>query len=187
MRFRKGLVASMLAIACAPVLAADDRFFRDSPNSMSGFMPATDPLYTKECGSCHTPYLPGLLPARSWELQMKRMSKHFGEIVTLPPQVHGAILKYLVDNAADRSRYEGSIALMERVAPDHTPYRFREVPLFREMHVIILDVIDRKPKIRVRKLTNCIGCHQMADQGSFGNDELLIPGLTPTRKRPPGS
>jgi hypothetical protein len=34
----------------------------------------------------------------------------------------------------------------------------------------------------VRRLTNCNACHQMADEGSFGNDELLIPGLTPSTR-----
>lgn len=178
-------VVLLAALACLPALAANDRFWKESPDSMNGFMPARDPLYVKECGACHTPYLPGLLPARSWELHMQRLDKHFGENVALAPPAHAAILKYLTDNAADRSRYEGSLTLMERIDPRRTPYRFLDVPLFLENHRIVLEVIDRKPKLKVRRLTNCIDCHQMADEGSFGNTELVIPGLTRTdRKRP---
>jgi hypothetical protein len=49
------------------------------------------------------------------------------------------------------------------------------------MHRIVLEVIDLKPKIKVRTLTNCNACHQRAAEGSFWIDELVVPGLTPTR------
>ena len=31
-----------------------------------GVAPVENPQYLEECGSCHFPYQPGLLPARSW-------------------------------------------------------------------------------------------------------------------------
>ena len=176
-------LAVLVTAACTLAGAANDRFFKEAPGSMNGFMPVTDPLYTKECGACHTAYLPGLLPARSWQLHMDLLHKHFGDNIALKPADHAAILKYLVDNAADRSQYEGSLTIMERVDRKQTPYRFQDMALYREMHRIILEVIERKSKIKVRRLTNCGDCHQAADEGSFGNSELLIPGLTPTRKQ----
>jgi hypothetical protein len=182
MRLAKIAAVVLTAAACLPALAANDRFWKRSPDSMNGFMTVKDPLYSKECGACHTAYLPGLLPARSWELHMQRLDRHFGENVTLKPELHAAILRYLVDHAADRSRYEGSLTMMERIDPKRTPYRFMDVPLYRENHRVVLEVIHRKPRIRVRRLTNCNACHQMADEGSFGNDELLIPGLTPSTR-----
>ena len=45
----------------------------------------------------------------------------------------------------------------------------------------MLEVINSKPRVKVRRLTNCNACHQGADEGSFGLLELLVPGLTPTR------
>ena len=183
MRFATRAAAAFLAaVATLACHAANDRFYKESPNSVNGFLAARDPLYVKECGSCHFPYSPGLLPARSWDLHMKRLEKHFGESVTLPPDTAAAIAKYLADNAADRSRFEGSLTFMERVDPNRTPYRFQQVPLFKEMHRVILEVIDRKPKIKVRTLSNCNGCHQGADDGSFGYEELYIPGLTMMRR-----
>ena len=172
---------TMAAIAAFTAHAANDRFYKDSPGSMHGFLAARDPLYVKECGSCHFPYSPGLLPARSWELHMKRLEKHFGESIALPPATQDAISRYLAENAADRSKFEGSLTFMERIDPKRTPYRFQQVPLFREMHRVVLEVIDRKPKIKVRTLTNCNGCHQAADEGSFGYEELLVPGLSMMR------
>ena len=172
-------LALALAVAAFSVDAADDRFDKEK-GPMRGFLAATDPLYVKECGACHFPYSPGLLPARSWELHLKRLDKHFGENVALNGETREALRRYLAENAADVSKYEGSHAFMERIEPSQTPYRLQEVLLYRTMHRIILEVINLKPKVKVRKLTNCNACHQGADNGSFANSELLIPGLTPT-------
>jgi hypothetical protein len=159
--------------------ASHERFHKDPANPKSGLMAATDPTYVKECGSCHFPYSPGLLPARSWELHMERLEKHFGESVVLPAATRDVVRQYLVENAADRSPFEGSRYLMARISPTATPYRFLEVPLYREMHNIILEVISIKTKVKVRTLTNCNACHQFAADGSFGTSELVVPGLTP--------
>jgi len=174
MRAAVALAAAATSFACQ---AANDRFYKEKPGSMNGFLAATDATYVKECGSCHFPYSPGLLPARSWELHMNRMEKHFGESLNLPEQSQAAIRRYLVENAADKSRFEGSLTMMERIDPARTPYRFWDVPLFREMHRMVAEVIDRKPRIKVRNLTNCNGCHRGAESGSFGYEELVVPGL----------
>jgi hypothetical protein len=174
------LIGSLLLSTFAH--AADDRFFKDKPGSMNGFLPGGDATYAKECGACHFAYSPGLLPARSWNLHMERLGKHFGESVTLDAATRASIQGYLTTNAADVSPYAGSKTYMERLNPEKTPYRFSDVPHFLTMHRIVLAVIDAKPKIKVRKTTNCDGCHQMADQGSFGIDELAIPGLTRTTR-----
>jgi len=158
--------------------AADDRFHKKTPDSMMGFLPARDPLYVKECGSCHFPYSPGLLPARSWMRQLDRMEKHFGESVKLAPDTRAQLQDYLTKNAADVSAYEGSKALMERVPASQTPYRFSEVLLFRQMHTVVWEVIHTKPKVKVKNLANCNACHTKADNGSFGLEEMYIPGLT---------
>ena len=175
------LLLAVLA-AALPAGAANDLFWKDKPGSMNGFIAATDPTYRKECGSCHFAYSPGLLPARSWERHMSRLEKHFGENVAIAEPARTTILRYLTENAADQSPYNGSKVMMERVEPGQTPYRFMDVPLFREMHRIVLEVINRKQKLKVRTLTNCDACHQWAPEGSFGNSELLVPGLTPSRK-----
>jgi mono/diheme cytochrome c family protein len=169
-----GLLASL---AVLPANAADERFWKDRPGATTGVVAATEPAYAKECGSCHFPYSPGLLPQRSWKLHMERLDKHFGEAVRLAPESQQAITRYLVDNAADVSRYEGSKVLMEQVATDRTPYRLRDVPLFHRKHSTILEVINVKPRVKVRALTNCGDCHQRAAEGDFSERALLVPGL----------
>jgi hypothetical protein len=171
-------VAALAACASLAAGAADDLFHKTSPGSKNGFLAATDPTYVKECGSCHFPYSPGLLPARSWKLQMSRMDKHFGESVSLDPATREHIAGYLDANAADRSPYAGSKIFMSRVKSEDTPYRFNELPVYREMHRIILEVISIKAKVSVRTLSNCGACHQYAPEGSFGYSELVVPGLT---------
>ncbi len=171
------------ALLCAfPAAAADDHFFKETPDSLNGFLAARDPTYVRECGSCHFAHSPGLLPARSWVRQMERMEKHFGETVRLPAEKRDHVQRYLVENAADRSAYAGSRTFMERVDPAAIPYRLLDVPLYREMHAIIREVIDSKPRVKVRTLTNCNGCHQGAGDGSFGLSELVVPGLTRTQR-----
>ncbi|HET7730524.1 MAG TPA: hypothetical protein VFK48_10865 [Usitatibacter sp.] len=177
-----GALAALAACAALGAPAADEIFQKDGPSSMNGFLAANHPLYVKECGGCHFPYSPGLLPERSWKLQFSRLEKHFGETIQLPPETHAALLAYVTENAADRSPYGGSITFMQRIDPKRTPYRLNDVPLFREMHRVMKEVIDRKQKVKVRTLTNCNACHQAADSGSFGYDELYVPGLSVSRK-----
>jgi diheme cytochrome c len=172
--------ALSFAFAASAAQAADDRFDK-TQGAMYGFLAATDPVYVKECGSCHFAYSPGVLPKRSWERHLERLDKHFGESVQLNPQTLAAVRRYLTENAADVSQYEGSKIFMERIDANTTPFRFQDIPRFRTMHRIVLEVITIKPKVKVRKLTNCNGCHQEAETGSYALNELLIPGLTPTR------
>jgi hypothetical protein len=114
---------------------------------------------------------------------MERLEKHFGESVQLNDATRRALQTYLASNAADVSPYEGSKTFMERIDPQSTPYRLRDVWLFRTMHRVVLEAIGTKPKVKIRNLTNCIDCHQYADEGSFGLTELLIPGITPLPNR----
>jgi hypothetical protein len=172
-----------IAAAALPAVGADDRFHKEKPGSMNGFLAATDPLYVKECGSCHFAFSPGLLPARSWELYVQRFDAHFGEKLGLDAATREKLREYLVANAADRSPYEGSKVFMERVEAKQTPYRLREVRLFREMHFVVTRVMHTDPRVKVKTLVDCGACHQLASEGSFGNSELVVPGLTPTTRK----
>jgi hypothetical protein len=171
------LYAAALAVSLTAG-AADDRFFKKTPDSMMGFLAVRDALYAKECGTCHFGYSPGLMPARSWVSVLDRMDQHFGETVRLEPAIRARLQAYLTANAADVSPYEGSKAFMERIPASFTPRRLATVPLFKEMHTVIHEVISTKTKVKVRTVTNCNACHQKADEGSFGLAELYIPGLT---------
>ena len=184
MRFAIRLVlAACAALASLAAPAANDRFFKESSDSVNGFMPARDATYVKECGSCHFPYSPGLLPARSWERYVQRFDSHFGEKLGFDDATREKLRAYLVENAADRSPYEGSKVFMERIEKDRTPYRLSDVRLYREMHFIISRMVRTDGRVKVKTLGDCGACHQMAAEGSFGNSELAIPGISPTTRR----
>jgi hypothetical protein len=168
-------------IVCVGAQAADDRFVKEKPDSMNGFMAVKNQQYLGECGSCHFAYLPGLLPERSWKLVMSTLDKHFGEKIQLPEATRQSLLQYLVDNASDRSPYAGSKWLNENIPSDVTARRITLVPWLAYKHTVVMEIIARNGKVEVRKLTNCNRCHTEIENGSVALAELYIPGLTKAR------
>ena len=77
--------------------------FADSySSSKTDVAPVNNQLYIKECGSCHFPYQPGLLPANSWKKMMVNLDKHFGVDATIAPEDFETLSKYLNDNSAEK-------------------------------------------------------------------------------------
>ncbi len=165
-------------VAAVPALAIDDLFDRRADNPHSGFQPALDARYQKECSGCHFVYLPGLLPARSWTLLLERLDKHFGENLDLQAEAREAIRRYLVENAADRSPYSGSRVLMESLPESYTPPRIQSMPRLRSSHRVMREVIARNSNVKVRTLVNCDNCHQRAQDGDFSLGDLRVDGLS---------
>jgi hypothetical protein len=173
-------LAAAVALMTLPGLAmgVDDRFAKDRPGSMSGFLVVTNDEYRKECGACHLAYSPGLLPARAWQRVMDGLDKHFGESVALRPDARAAITKYLADNAMDTSPYEGSKVLLQKIPDGYTPSRIMLMPYLAYVHTAIREGIAKNGNIQVKRFANCSQCHTEADSGSFAISELFIPGLT---------
>ena len=48
--------------------------------------PVDNPIYIEECGSCHIPYQPELLPSGSWEKITAVLDDHFGEELEINPE-----------------------------------------------------------------------------------------------------
>ncbi len=159
------LAAIALLAAGGVALGADDRFVKEKPGSMNGFLPVKNEQYLKECGACHFAYLPGLMPARDWEAVMTTLDKHFGENVQLAQPTRAALLRYLTDNA-------------DNIPASHTTRRITAIPYVAFKHTVVKEAISRNFAIAVRKLTNCQQCHTEIENGSIGIHELYIPGLT---------
>jgi diheme cytochrome c len=171
------LVLAAAAAASLSALGADDRYWRDNPSQKTGFLEVNDPVYAKQCGQCHFAYLPGLLPQRSWQRILSKPADHFGTSLPLTPAALEQVSKYLGENAADVSPYEGSKALLQLISPDKTPVRVSELIVIRRKHVAILEVINMRRPLKVQDLTNCDACHTKAAQGDFAVKRLSIPGL----------
>ena len=55
----------------------------------------------QECGTCHEPFPPQMLPMHAWWEIMHRLHDHMGEVATLPEAARAGIQAYLLANASD--------------------------------------------------------------------------------------
>jgi hypothetical protein len=153
----------LLLVVAAPVAAGDTVL----P------MPATA-SYRSECGSCHTAYAPGFLPAASWSRLMDELNRHFGDDASLKPAQRDLIASQLQALAMDTPN--GNSAIAARNAgrwASEPPLRITPSPFFRYLHDEIPDSIWKRPKI-VSK-SNCVACHLRADEGRYPESEIQIP------------
>jgi len=95
----KNLLTLILAVGGTTLLIA-----QAPANDEAIFPMPTGKTYVNECGSCHTAYAPGLLPARSWRKMMGELENHFGEDASLEEPQRLEILKHLELLAADGSQ-----------------------------------------------------------------------------------
>lgn len=135
--------------------------------------PNTSPTYVKECGACHFPYQPGLLPERSWRRIMGTLGDHFGENAELKISEREAILTYLTAGAADHADNTRSREVMATLKPSEVPTRVTSVLYTGGIHGGFLD-----PKFlgipRVKTLADCAACHPKAPQGRFVHRNYVV-------------
>ena len=139
-----------------------------------GVASVTDKFYVKECASCHFAYQPGLLPSRSWKKVMKNLDNHFDTDASLEPQDNARILKYLVENSAEKfTNYKRSKKINNSIRSDETPIAVTATRYFINKHKDIRkDLITQK---EVKSLSNCMACHTTADKGSYSERDINIP------------
>jgi len=125
---------------------------------------ATNPTWKTECGSCHVPYPPALLPAASWRAIMTDLNRHFGADASLEPQSAAEITTFLVQHAG---RDRGS-------APGQPILRITETAWFKHEHEEKLPAtIWRHPA--VKSPANCSACHTKAADGDYSEATLRVP------------
>jgi cytochrome c553 len=130
-------------------------------------------LYLAECGSCHTAYAPGMLPARSWRRLLDGLEDHFGEDATLEEPKRLALIKELetLAEAGGKLRLE---RLRAAIPAAETPLRISDNPYVRALHDELPESVWRRKGVGSR--ANCGGCHQHANTGHYAERELRIPG-----------
>jgi Dihaem cytochrome c len=147
-----------------------------SSGKTPGVAPVANPQYLEECGSCHFPYQPGLLPERSWSKLMTGLEDHFAENAELPLEDANSITDYLIKNAADHANYKRSKKIMKSLHPNQLPLRVSKTPYFIKKHnELSRKMVQDNPK--VGSISNCKACHTKAEKGSFSEREILIPGF----------
>jgi mono/diheme cytochrome c family protein len=132
--------------------------------------------YVAECSSCHMAYPASFLPARSWKKLMGDLGNHFGDNAELSDATRQQITDYLLANAGDRSGDRRGARFAGSAPANETPLRITALPYFKREHREIPQrYIRDNPK--VGSLSNCAACHTKAEQGSFREREISIPGV----------
>jgi len=137
--------------------------------------PLREPLLDSECGACHRPFHPSLLPRASWAALMANLSDHFGEDASLPPDEVKRIGDCLQTYAAEAWDTEAAHRFSV-VSPDQ-PLRITETPYWRRKHAHIDPAVFARKEIGAK--SNCGACHGDAATGRFDDQAIRIPIQNP--------
>ena len=169
-----------LGFVMLPLVWSDSGFefgeFEEYDHRSTGVAAVTNPVYREECGSCHMAYPPGLLASSSWTRLMSGLEQHFGDNAELDAETHQSISKYLLANSADRSDYRRSHKFNRYINANDAPLRITETPYLRHEH----DEIPKRvvsDNAQVKGFSHCNACHTKAEQGSFNEHDIRIPGF----------
>ncbi|MEE4279803.1 MAG: hypothetical protein V2I82_15155 [Halieaceae bacterium] len=180
------LIAGLLALGIGGVALSDDDDdddYRRGWRASADVAPVANEAYRAECGACHMPYQPGLLPGSAWEVVMRpeALAEHYGDIASLGEPLRAELAAYLVDNAADQAKRSRSraFAVASRAGATSTTTglpRISETRYFRhEHHEIPQRLVGGNPE--VRSFSQCDACHRGADDGVYNEDQVVIPGV----------
>lgn len=123
-----------------------------------------DPLYLKECSSCHMAYQPELLNKEAWSKLMANLNNHFKTDASLDTSEQNAITKYLMQNASMRIKNSDNV-----IAISQTPW------FVREHRKISQKTLSHD---NIKSISNCAACHRGATKGDYDEDSIQIPGAT---------
>lgn len=108
------------------------------------------PAFKAECGGCHLPFPPALLPAEDWQTIMADLEHHFGANAGLDEKPRREIAGFLERNASPH-RVWGSRAEAPRITTSDWFVRKHQsaIRLWR--------------KGRIKSLADCAACHKGPD------------------------
>ena len=138
--------------------------------------PVKNDLYIKECGSCHFPYQPGLLPSNAWNKMMANLDNHFNSDATLDDKTFQTLSKYLNDNSAEKNmQYKRSNRIVSSLLPGQVADSISTTPYMVQKHREIRKDLITQPD--VKGLFNCMACHTTADKGIYSERAINIPNF----------
>ncbi|MEO5751343.1 MAG: cytochrome b/b6 domain-containing protein [Usitatibacter sp.] len=133
---------------------------RDAAEKIVEASTATQP-WSKECGSCHLAYPPGLLPTRSWVRMLEEQDKHFAEDLGLS----AAAVAKLTQAANTPAAAWGPWAISASAPTSQAPQRITELDRWRAIHHRVPD--ERFKAKGVAGKHDCSACHRDAASGIF--------------------
>ncbi|MEO5342510.1 MAG: diheme cytochrome c [Gammaproteobacteria bacterium SHHR-1] len=178
-----------LSLTLADQLSADDdpereggiiqRWFGegDKHGRQSAYLKDSDHArYQEECGSCHLAYPPGLMPGSAWQRVMGGLADHFGDNAELDEVSVLQLQAYLLRHSAEKSSAEYAERMARATQGQPTMMRITDTQYFiGKHHELSAEMVKDNPK--VLSFSQCQACHSRADQGSFDEDEVSIPGF----------
>ena len=126
------------------------------------------PAFRTECGSCHFTFPPALLAADDWRRVMADLERHYGDNASLDDRTRRQIEDFLVRHAGSGRRVSGAGAT-DGVLPRLTFTRW-----FLKEHDEVPAAVWKDKA--VGSAANCAACHTKAEQGSFREREIRMPG-----------
>ena len=130
-----------------------------------------DPIYARECGSCHMAYPPSLAPGPRWIAIMDGLSNHFGEDASIDPGLASRIRAYLTMNAAEKWDTRAAHELQGSNPQD--PLRLTATPFWIGMHRGIAESVFKSRAVGAKGA--CEKCHSDASMGRFDPQDIDIP------------
>jgi len=168
-----------IGLVTLPVVFSDNDFrwgeHEEYGHKSTGAVTINNPLYKEECGSCHMVYPPSLLPSNSWTKIMTGLEDHFGDNAELDTEVRQSINTFLLANSADQSDYRRSRKFIRSIKSGDVPLRISDIPYFKHEHDEIPNRMVAGNQ-KINSFSNCNACHTKAEQASFNEHDVRIPG-----------
>lgn len=125
--------------------------------------------YQSDCGACHDPFHPSLLPRRSWRSLMAGLDKHFGEDASLPTAEVAEITRYLTTYAAEAWDTEAGRRIAAVSLAD--PLRITASPHWQRKHHWL--PAEAFAAGNVKSKSHCTACHNDAETGRFADQAII--------------
>lgn len=128
-----------------------------------------NPLFVKECASCHILYPPNLLPKKSWEIMMSDLGNHFGDDASIDEESNKNILAFLVNNSAETSTTKASFKFLNSIG-DKDIIALTKTTFWEKKHRDIPKELFLNKDIKSK--ANCKACHSDVEKGLIENENI---------------
>lgn len=147
------------------------------------FQPVSMPQseqWNVECGECHVPYHPSLLPQRSWITLLKQQRDHFGRDLDLQELVVTDLRDFALRYSSERHLTEAAWFIDTTTPLSEIDIRITETNYWKKQH----QWIDAAYWVHesVQSKSNCDSCHYDARQGSFEDGAMHLPKIKKPKK-----
>lgn len=164
------LPAALALTAIGATTAAGFAYLGALPNPAVPSVPALAE-WKQECGACHSPHHPSLLPATTWDAVLASLDHHFGENASLDPATARKIGAWLEANSAEH--FDTKASNFFRAASDAEPLRITATQRWKRLHEDLPEALFSRKSVGGR--ANCSACHQDAEAGLFAPQMIAIP------------